>query len=115
MATIRIMSTKILFATAPHTSTSYQISKDINFTDIIDESIKDTVNLLEWNSPLEDGMGGHYKDLPIMYARVKFHFGTDTNKDSEWIVLDSFDQIHPIILDTDEEDNIVRVNSTYYD
>ena len=52
--------------TEPHLTTTWQIATDVNFTDIVDESIGDTVNLTSWTSGVLQ-LGKTY------YARVKYN------------------------------------------
>jgi hypothetical protein len=68
-----------------HNATTWQIALDSGFTQIIDESINDTVNVKEWHSPLPFITGnGYYADLDQLYARVKVHVDDAV---SEWFVL----------------------------
>lgn len=115
MATILIAKKVELFNKKPLTATSYQIANDNLFTDIIADNPKDSVNLLMWNTTLKDGSGNVIKDLGILHARVRFHFGDLDSEVTDWIDLSEFDAQHPVIVGIDENSNIVRLNSTYYD
>lgn len=89
MAKITLGNIKFLGNISRHTATSYQIAKDPDFKDIIDESIEDKTNLFSFESPLPDGNGGFYKDLPAIYCRFKFHFSEQTSK---WFYIDPENQ-----------------------
>lgn len=92
MATIKICDFITVFQEGKHIATSYQFYNGVN-DDIIDESIRDTVNLTEWNSQLSDGEGGHYRHLADLRARVRMHYD---DQDSKWIELGSYDQTDPL-------------------
>lgn len=66
------------------TKCSWEVARDANFTDIIDSSYNDTVNVLTWNTPLPDGNGWFYSDLVNLYSRVKVFID---NTESPWFVL----------------------------
>lgn len=70
-----------------HNATSWQIAKDKEFTKIIDQSLKDKVNVKKWYSMLpklpEDGPG-YYADLDELYVRVKIWIDDYTE---DWFVL----------------------------
>lgn len=92
MATIKICDFVTAFQEGGHIATSYQFYNGVT-NDIIDESLVDTVNLLEWNSQLSDGDGGHYRNLTDLRARIKIHYDGD---DSEWIELGTYNQTDPL-------------------
>lgn len=92
MATIKICDLITIFQDSEHIATSYQFYNGLT-NDIIDESIRDTVNLLEWNSQLSDGEGGHFRNLTDLRARVMIHYETS---DSEWLEIGSYDQTDPL-------------------
>jgi hypothetical protein len=77
-----------------HNATSWQVAKDPEFKEIIDESLKDTVNVKEWHTMLpkrpEDGPG-YYADLDMLYARVKVHVD---EYESPWEVLEPKSQTY---------------------
>ena len=83
------------------TSDSYVIAKDKNFEKVIDQSIHDTANLDKWVSTLpklkEDGEG-YYSDLPVLYAKIKLHFG---NHSSPWWVLEMKNQTDQLVTITE--------------
>jgi len=64
-----------------HTATSWKVTLDRAGNNIIDQSLKDTVNLYHWMSSLPDGNGGHYADLSAVYLWVKVHI---LNDESDW-------------------------------
>ena len=93
MAKLTISKIKAL-GNATHVSTTWQVAKDVNFLDIVDESIEDTENLLEWITPLPKGDGTFYKDLSMLYARVKIHYVTNgVTKESNYFMLNSCNQL----------------------
>lgn len=57
---------------------SYQVAKDPNFTDIIDEIHESRENRFKWYTPLLKPTGGNYGDETQLYARVKI-FREDEN------------------------------------
>lgn len=65
---------------------SWQVALDPNFMDIIDESLNDSINLHEWNTPLPkiNEPGKYYSDLDKLYGRIKLFF---TNGESAWYVM----------------------------
>ena len=66
------------------TSVSWQAALDPAYTQIIDESLHDPINKLEWVSTLPvigSTTGECYADLNNVYARVKIHM---TGADSPW-------------------------------
>lgn len=72
---------------ANHTATSYIIAKDKDLTQIVDQSLNDTVNKIVWHSMLpkrsEDG-DGYYADEENLWAGVKIHMG---NISSPWMTM----------------------------
>lgn len=99
--------------TRTHTATSYVVAKDKEFEKIIDSSIHNTVDLLEWTTPLpkreEDGPG-YYSDLRKLYAKVKLHFG---KYESPWFILDFEDQMKQNVVITEKE-RYDRFSKSYY-
>lgn len=89
-----------------HDATSWQFAKDKDFTKIIDESLKDTVNIKKWHSMLpklpEDGVG-YYKDLDMLYGRFKIHVG---DYESQWFEVDPKSQNYQevVITETGKDD-----------
>ena len=83
-----------------HDATSWQVGLDSEFTEIIDESLHDTTNLLEWHSmlPKIGDPGQYYADLDNLYARVKVHMGDDV---SDWFNLPVKNQNDQTIIVTD--------------
>lgn len=93
------------------TAVSYMVAKDKNFEKIIDQSIHDTANLEKWITPLpklkEDGEG-YYSDLPVLYARIKLHFG---NHSSPWWVLEMKNQTDQLVTITEKHKPDVYTDS----
>jgi len=84
MASLKLEDFIDIGSGGPITAISYQFALDKEFTQIIDESIHDTVNLDIWHSPLPRMDGdGFYNDLPELYGRIKIHSG---EHESEWFV-----------------------------
>jgi len=82
MATIKMNPPLTIGLDTPHSATSWQISRDVDFTDVIDESIEDLVNLTEWKSMLPKGDGGYYDGNDVqLYYRHKLHYGQE---ESDW-------------------------------
>ena len=82
------------------TAVSYQFALDPEFTQIIDESLHDTVNLTEWTSMLPKiGLPGYYADLDKLYARIKVHVD---EYESEWYVLPPQNQNIQNVVITEE-------------
>lgn len=68
-----------------HNKSSWQVALDPDFTQIVDESLNDLVNVTEWNTPLPKiGGVGFYKDMDQLFARVKVHI---FNSESPWYVI----------------------------
>jgi hypothetical protein len=68
-----------------HNATSWQVALDPEFTQIIDQSLNDKVNVKEWHSMLPKiNDNGYYADLDLLYARVKVHIDS---YESPWYVL----------------------------
>lgn len=75
-----------------HTKSSWQFAKDSEFTQIIDESLEDAVNVKKWHSPLpkreedksDPDAEEFYSDLDILYGRVKILVGETW---SDWYVI----------------------------
>lgn len=85
MAKITIIDIIDVGSGSYHNATSWQVALDPEFTQIIDESLIDTVNVKEWHSMLPKISGsGYYADLDLLYARVKVHID---NYESPWFIL----------------------------
>lgn len=93
MATIKICKYETLFMKAPHIATSYQII-DANTNTVLDESLENKVNLLEWNSPLKKAGNKHHRYETNLKARVKFHY--DNGEDSGWFIVGEYNQLDPL-------------------
>ncbi len=93
MATIKICDFITAFQEGDHIATSYQFYNGVT-NDLIDESIYNTEKLIEWNSQLYDGNGGHFKNLSDLRARVMIHYGDGS--DSGWLELGGYDQTDPL-------------------
>ena len=90
MARLRVNDYIDICTNNTHNATSWQVALDPDFTQIIDQSLKDTVNVKEWVTPLPkiDG-NGYYADLDNLYSRVKVHID-DT--ESPWFVMEPVNQ-----------------------
>lgn len=88
MATIKICDYVTAFQEGEHIATSYQFY-DGTTNKIIDESIRDKVNLTKWTSQLQDGNGGHYRNLTDLRGKIRLHYD---GQDGDWIELGSYDQ-----------------------
>lgn len=88
-----------------HTATDWQVALDKDFSQIIDQSINDKVNLLEWHSPLKriDGQPGLYSDEEKVYARFRTWF---KNECSDWLVLTDNQNYQEVIITQDGKDPI---------
>ena len=92
-----------------HNGSSWQIALDSNFTQIIDESLEDRVNVKTWHSQLKKLDGpGYYKDLDQLYARVKVHVD---NSVSPWYVLPVGNQNDQVVIVTDIDGEHTTYNS----
>jgi len=92
-----------------HTHTDWQVALDSEFIEVIDESIKDDVNLLLWRTPLPriDGPG-YYSDEDIIYARARVWRGKDR---SNWINLNDNQNYQKVII-TQEYKEPIYTDST---
>lgn len=93
-----------------HNASSYQVALDPDFTQIIDETHKDTVHVKSWHTPLPmigDPMH-HYSNLTKVYARVKVWIN-DT--ESEWYNTPVVNQQDQTIVVTEEGKEPVIYNS----
>lgn len=88
-----------------HSATDWQIALDEDFTQIIDESLNDTVNLLEWHSPLPrlDDPTKFYSDEDLIYARARVWFDYEN---SGWLILTDNQNYQEVILTEDNEEDI---------
>jgi len=89
-------------------ATSWQVAKDVNFTDIIDESLHDTTNIWNWVSPLPNGSGGCYGDLPEVHLRVKVHI---LESSSPWFYVGYMNQNDQTFIITENHQIVDTVNS----
>lgn len=102
MAYMEILDYTDIGTGASHDATSWQFAKDPDFTQIIDESLNDTVNIKKWVSMLpkrpEDG-DGYYKDLDMVYGRFKIHAG---GYESRWFEAEPKSQNYQEVTITEE-------------
>jgi hypothetical protein len=83
-----------------HNASSYQVALDKDFTIIIDQTIKDKVNVKYWHTPLPKVNGeGYYSNLTKVYARVKVWID---DFESPWYVLPIVNQQDQVIVVTEE-------------
>lgn len=90
---------------------SWQVAVDSGFTNIIDESLNDTVNIFGWITPLcinpQDPPENrtYHKDLSTLYGRVRIDKIMTSNNGVEevadlnmdWFVMDFKSQLNPVI------------------
>lgn len=92
-----------------HNATTYQVALDPEYKQIIDESIKDTVNVTEWHTMLPKiGGKGYYADLDKVYARVKIFIDDD---ESPWFELPPKNQNDQTMMITEEGKPTYYLNS----
>ena len=84
----------------PHDATTWKVYKDKEKTILLDQSIKDEVNLTKWKSPIpkEDGSGDFYYDLKEFYVEIQIHANGHT---SDPFLLGPFNQLDEVIKITD--------------
>lgn len=104
MAKVTINNIKFIGMRHRHDATDWQVALDKDFTQLIDESIDDTVNLRTWHTPLKkiDSIG-FYSDEDIIYARARVRF---KNYKSDWIVLNDNQNYQEVIITEDDKENI---------
>lgn len=75
----------------PPTAVSWQVSLDKDFKDIIDESIKDNVNITSWTTPLKKigSNNEYYKNLDNLYSRISLWYD---DLDTPWYTVDKANQ-----------------------
>lgn len=102
MALLEVKDYIEIGSSVPHDASSWQVAKDKDFKKIIDESLKDRVNVKSWYTPLpklkEDGEG-YYSDLSTLYARVKIFLG---ETESDWVVVGPKTQNYQKVIITEE-------------
>lgn len=83
-----------------HSATDWQVALDPEFTMLIDESLKDSDNLLEWHTPLRkiDDQDKMYSDEDIIYARIRLWF---KNESTGWFVLNDNQNYQKVIITED--------------
>lgn len=92
-----------------HNATSYQVALDKDFTMIIDESHKDTINVKNWHSPLPKiNSVGYYSNLKELHARIKIWID---DFESDWYVLPIVDQQDQEIVVIEEGKENITYNS----
>jgi len=92
-----------------HDATTWEVALDEEFTQVIDTSVHDFVNVTTWNSPLPVINGeGVYKDLDKLYLRVKIHIGDTT---SPWYVAEYKNQNKQIVNFVENDEIVESVDS----
>lgn len=107
MAHYTINSIAEFLAINNHTHTDWQFALDAGFTNIIDESLLDAVNLLSYTTPLPKEGGGFYSDEDIVYGRARAWFG---NTHSPWYEL-SGNQNFQTVKIVDEDGTVIITDS----
>lgn len=104
MAKISIRNIKFIGMRHRHDATDWQVALDRDFSRLIDESIDDEKNLLEWHTPLKkiDSIG-FYSDENMIYARARVRF---KNYKSDWIVLTDNQNYQEVIITENDKENI---------
>jgi len=101
LAVFRINDVISLGVNGRHNATSWQVFLDPELTQLIDESIKDTVNVKEWHSPLPKiNEQGYYADLDNVYGRVKVFSDDD---ESPWFTLEPKNQNDQVVIVTEKD------------
>lgn len=108
MARIRLTDFEDLGTSGAHSATSWQVAKDPDFIKIIDESLNDKVNLIEWNTPLpklpedieEDEKYPFYSDETKLYARVKIFID---KSESRWFTIGPKSQTVQKVIVTEKD------------
>jgi len=109
MALLRIIDLIDINTKGFHNATSWQFALDPDFTQIIDESLKDTVNVKEWHSMLPKITGdGYYADLDKLYARAKVWIDDNV---SEWLEFTPLNQNDQTIIVTELDGSISTYDS----
>jgi len=91
-----------------HTYTSWQVTYDLAGKRIIDQSLRDPINLHKWISPLPDGNGGYHADLPAVYLFVRVH---TLDTDSPWFYAGHANQNDQSFVVTSNRKIINTINS----
>lgn len=99
-----------------HNATTWIVAKDKFFNRIIDQSLKDTVNLKEWTSPLpklpEDKLDPNadefYADLDTLYLRVIIHID---GFDSPPVEIGPINPLNQNVLITKDKEILEKTNS----
>lgn len=101
MALVRYKDYIDIGSGGPVDAVSYQVALDENFTQIIDQSLHDTVNLDHWYTMLPKiGVANeYYADESKLWARVKIHVDTF---ESPWFVIGPKDQNKQDVIITEE-------------
>lgn len=107
MATFTLTSVKDFMALDNHTATDWVFATDENYSNIIEESLLDKVNLLSYTTPLPKEGGGYYSDEDVIYAKVRVYYG---NTISEWLELQS-NQNFQLVTIIDEDGNVTETDS----
>ena len=109
MALLRINDLIDINTKGFHNATTWQVALDENFTQIIDESIKDTINVKEWHTMLPKiNEVGYYADLDNLYARAKVWIDDNV---SEWFVMEPKNQNKQKIIVVELDGSITEYDS----
>lgn len=100
---------------ASHDATSWVVAKDPEFNLIIDQSIRDTVNIKEWHTMLpkrsEDGEG-YYKAEEELWVKIQIHMGAT---DSNWLVIGPKSQTYQEIAISEDDKEDILTNTDELD
>lgn len=99
-----------------HNATTWIVAKDKFFNRIIDQSLKDTVNLKEWTTPLpklpEDKIDPlkdeFYSDLETLYLKVIIHID---GFDSPPVEVGPFSQLDQEVLVTKDKEILEKTTA----
>lgn len=99
-----------------HNATTWVVAKDKFFNRIIDQSLKDTVNLKEWTTPLpklpEDKIDPlkdeFYSDLETLYLKVIIHID---GFDSPAVEVGPFSQLDQEVLVTKDREILEKTTA----
>ena len=88
-----------------HNATSYQVALDKDFTMIIDQTLKDTMHVKSWHTPLPKiNESGFYSNLEKVHTRVKVWIN---DFESDWFILPIVNQRdQPIVVIEEGKENI---------
>lgn len=88
-----------------HNATSYQVALDKDFTMIIDQTLKDTIHVKSWHTPLPKiNESGFYSNLEKVHTRVTVWIN---DFESDWFILPIVNQRdQPIVVIEEGKENI---------